>query len=152
MLNKLDRVFESFRSHDLRYVVIGGVAAMLHGVPRSTFDLDILIEATAENVRRLLAALDEAGFTTALLTTAEQILDTEITVFKDYVRIDVQTWSPGLDFQRAWEEKLELEHQGTKFYVVSRRHLIASKKAAGRPVDLEDVRLLIELGEACEGD
>jgi hypothetical protein len=48
MLNRLRDVFASFQKHQVRYVVIGGIAAVLHGVPRATFDLDILIEATPE--------------------------------------------------------------------------------------------------------
>ena len=46
MLNRLKGVFESFQQHEVKYVVIGGIAAVLYGVPRATFDLDILIEAT----------------------------------------------------------------------------------------------------------
>jgi hypothetical protein len=46
MLNRLKDVFESFQKHDVRYVVIGGIAAVLYGVPRVTFDLDILIKAS----------------------------------------------------------------------------------------------------------
>ena len=46
MLNRLRDVFASFQKHQVKYVVIGGVAAVLHGVPRATFDLDILIAAT----------------------------------------------------------------------------------------------------------
>ena len=61
MLNRLQAVFASFQSHDCRYLVIGGIAAVLHGVPRATFDLDILIEATPENARRLLEALGRSG-------------------------------------------------------------------------------------------
>jgi len=146
MHNRLGPVFESFRNHDVQYVVLGGVAAILHGVPRTTFDLDILIAATRENAERLLAALDEAGFATAGLTSPDDVLSTEITVFRDYVRIDVQTSTPGLAFEAAWDDKAEMSYQGTPFYVVSREHLIASKTAAGRPVDLEDVRVLRALG------
>ena len=43
MLNRLKDVFKSFQNHDVKYVIIGGIAAVLHGVPRATFDLDILI-------------------------------------------------------------------------------------------------------------
>jgi hypothetical protein len=53
MLNRLQDVFRSFQQHDVRYVVIGGIASILHGVPRDTFDLDILIEATPENAHSL---------------------------------------------------------------------------------------------------
>ncbi|HBY98077.1 MAG: hypothetical protein M5U01_17470 [Ardenticatenaceae bacterium] len=146
MLNQLQGVFSSFHSHNVRYVIIGGIAAILHGVPRATFDLDILIEATPENAQRLLDALLEAGLGTATLTTAEELLAHEITIFRDKVRIDVQTSTPGLDFERTWAEREEMNYAGQVFFVVSRQHLIASKRAAGREQDLEDVKLL-ELGD-----
>ncbi len=142
MLNRLQGVFSSFQKHDVKYVVIGGIAAVLHGVPRATFDVDILIEATAENCSRLLDALKEAGFGTADLTTPEEVLANEITVFKDRVRIDVQTRTPGLDFGTAWDRRVVMKYQDQSFCVAGLEDLIASKKAAGRPVDLEDVRLL----------
>ena len=145
MLNRLESVFASFQSHDVRYVVIGGIAAVLHGVPRATFDLDILIEPTAGNAERLLLALRQAGFGTADLVDAQGILANEITVFNDRVRIDVQASTPGLTFHDAWNRRETMDYQGQKFYVASRQDLIASKRAAGRPRDLEDVRIL-ELG------
>ncbi|MCP4397674.1 MAG: nucleotidyltransferase family protein [bacterium] len=83
MLNRLQDVFRCFHAHDVRYVVIGGITAILYGVPRATFDLDILIEATSKNARRLLDALRDAGFGTAALTDEEHILANEITIFKD---------------------------------------------------------------------
>lgn len=150
MLNRLQNVFASFQSHDVRYVVIGGIAAVLHGVPRATFDLDILIEATVPNAERLLQALREAGFVTADLTDAQGILANEITVFNDLVRIDVLTSTPGITFHDAWSRRETMDYQGQKFYVASRRDLIASKRAAGRPRDLEDVRIL-ELGPEKSG-
>lgn len=142
MLKQLRRVFASFQKHDVKYVVIGGVAAVLHGVPRATFDCDILIEASSENANRVLKALEAAGLGTASLTSAGELLSTEVTVFKDYVRIDVQTRTPGLDFCRAWAGKESRDAEGQSFFIVSRDDLIASKKASARPIDLEDVRLL----------
>ena len=73
MLNQLQDVFRFFQQHEVKYVVIGGIASVLHGIPRATFDLDILIEATAENAQRLLAALESAGLGTATMTNAEDI-------------------------------------------------------------------------------
>lgn len=142
MLNRLQAVFASFQSHDVKYVIIGGIAAVLHGVPRATFDLDILIEASPDNAKRLLEALLEAQLGTAALTTPENILANEITVFNDRVRIDVQTSTPGLIFEEAWRERETMNYQGQTFYVVSVQDLIASKRAAGRAVDLEDIRML----------
>jgi len=68
MLNRLKGVFKSFQQHDVRYVVIGGIAAVLYGVPRATFDMEILIEATSENAQQLIDALIDAGMGTATLT------------------------------------------------------------------------------------
>jgi hypothetical protein len=122
--------------------VIGGIASVLYGVPRATFDLDIFIDATPENTQRLLEALLEAGIGTASLTNVNEILSNEITIFKDRVRIDVQTSTPGLSFQDAWAHRNTLEYHGQSFYIASREDLISSKKAVGRSVDLDDVRLL----------
>jgi tRNA nucleotidyltransferase/poly(A) polymerase len=142
MLNRLRAVFKSFQKHKVRYVVIGGIDSVLHGVPRATFDLDILIDATPDNAGRLLEALLAGGFGTASLTNVSELLSNEITVFKDKVRIDVQTSTPGLTFQYAWENKVDMYYRKQKFYVVSKKDLISSKRAAGRDIDLEDVRLL----------
>ncbi len=100
MLNRLQDVFASFQQHQVKYVVIGGIAAVLHGVPRATFDLDILIEATPDNAQRLLEALLSARLGTAALISADELLANEITIFKDRVRIDVQTATPGSILRR----------------------------------------------------
>ncbi len=142
MLNRVKDVFRSLQKHEVKYVVIGGIASVLHGVPRATFNLDILIEATHNNTKRLLDALTEAGLGTASLTSPDQIIENEITIFKDRVRIDVQTSTPGLNFQDAWERRVTMTYQGQEFYVVSVQDLISSKQAYGRTVDIEDVRLL----------
>ena len=142
MLNRLQDVFACFQRHDVHYLVIGGIAAVLYGVPRATFDLDILIEATPDNAQHLLDALLEAHLGTATLTTAADVLASEVTIFNDRVRIDVQTSTPGLEFAQAWQRRQTMTYQKQAFYVVSLQDLLDSKRAAGRPKDLEDVRLL----------
>lgn len=147
MLNQLQGVFSSLEKNKVKYVVIGGIASVLHGVPRATFDLDILIEATPKNAENLLKALVDAGLGTASLITVEGVLAHEITIFKDIVRIDVQIRTPGIEFQEVWKNRKVVDYQGQEFYILSKDDLIASKRAAGRDVDLEDVRLLELLEE-----
>ena len=142
MLSRLQEVFASFESHDVRYVVIGGIAAILHGVPRATFDLDILIEASHDNAQRLLEALTDARMGTAAMTSPEEVLKNAITVFQDRVRLDVQTTTPGVTFEKVWARRKTMNYQGQVFYILSKEDLVASKLAAGRDVDLEDARLL----------
>lgn len=151
MLNRLQDVFKSFQQHDVKYIVIGGIASVLHGIPRATFDLDILIEATPENAGRLLAALEDAGFGTATMTNPEDVTAHEITVFNDRVRIDVQTHTPGVSFDDAWGRRKTITYQGQEFFILSKEDLIKSKKASGRDVDMEDARLL-ELPESEQPD
>lgn len=142
MLGRLKLVFKSFQDHDVRYVVIGGIAAVLHGVPRATFDLDILIEPSEENAARLLEALLNAGLGTAASITSQSLAANEITIFDDSIRIDVLTSAPGITFADAWSRRLSKLYEGQEFFIASREDLIASKRASARPVDLEDVRIL----------
>ena len=142
MIDQLQIVFASFQKNDVRYVVIDGIAAVLYGVPRATFDLDILIEPSQENAQKLLNALADLGFGTAEMTTAEEIIDKEITIFADRIRLDVQTSTPGIEFENAWRQRNIMTYEGQQFDVVSLADLIQSKTAAGRAIDLEDVRAL----------
>lgn len=142
MLDQLQNVFASFQKNDVKYLVIGGIAAVLYGVPRATFDLDVLIEPTLDNVNRLLQAMVEAGLGTASLANSEDVLSKEITIFTDRIRLDVQTSTPGIVFEQAWRRRVTMNYKGQALEVVSLADLIASKRASGRDVDLEDVHIL----------
>lgn len=146
MLDRLADVFASLHAREVKYLTVGGIAAVLHGVPRATFDLDLLIDPTPANVRHMLDAFLDAGLGTAALITPEEVLANEITVFKDRVRVDVLTSAPGLEFASAWARRQVMRYQNRDFFVVSREDLIASKRAAGRDVDLEDLRALEAAG------
>lgn len=142
MLNRLQAVFESLHYHEVRYLVMGGIAAILHGVPRATFDLNILIDPTHDNGNKLLAALHAAGLGTAEMLTVEELLENEITVFNDILRIDVQTFTPGVTFSKAWKNRVQMLYNEQKILVFSKADLIASKRAAGRQIDIQDADAL----------
>jgi hypothetical protein len=142
MLDQLQSVFASFQRNDVKYLVIGGIAAVLYGVPRATFDLDVLIEPSEENASRLLNAMMEAGLGTASLASSDDLLSKEITIFTDRIRLDVLTSTPGIVFEEAWQHRVSMNYKGQSLEVVSLADLIASKRASGRDVDLEDVRIL----------
>ncbi len=142
MLDQLQIVFASLQKNRVRYLVIGGIADVLYGVPRATFDLDLLTDATPSNSRKLLKAFLEAGLGTASLTSSDDVLAHEITIFRDRVRIDVQTKTPGVTFSTAWKRREQMKFRGQNFWVIAKPDLIASKLATARPIDLDDVRLL----------
>lgn len=54
-------LIDTLARHDVRYVVVGGIAAVLHRVVVSTDDFDLVHDRSPDNVKRLLDALDELG-------------------------------------------------------------------------------------------
>jgi hypothetical protein len=142
-------LLESLHGNGVEFVIIGGIAATLHGSARITFDLDIVYERSAQNIERVVAAL---------------------TPFAPYLRgapaglpfkFDAETLKRGLNFTFTTSDgPIDLlgEVSGVGNYAVARRHsleaqlfggtyyfldldtLILSKKAAGRPKDLGDDR------------
>lgn len=141
-MNKHLDLYRSLNCHRVKYLVIGGTASIAYGVPRTTRDIDLLIEATLSNAERLLDALKDVRFGTAYLTTAELLIQHEVTIFEDYIRVDVLTQAKGIDFANVWECRKVIVIGGVNVKFLNLDDLIESKRAAGRPGDLEDVRIL----------
>ena len=145
MLENHLRLYKSLNSQKVKYLVIGGVAVIHYGVPRATLDLDLFIEDTIPNVERCLAALRKAGFKTASMTSVGKILANELTVFEDYVRLDLFTRVKGLGFKEAWRNRIRKRVKLVPIYFASVEDIVRSKKATGRKVDLEDIQTLKSL-------
>jgi len=136
------KLYKSLNSYKVKYLVIGGVAVVTYGVPRSTLDLDIFIEATIPNAEKCLKALKKAGFKTASLTSVGGILANELTVFEDYIRLDLFTQVKGLTFKEAWRRRVRRKVKTVPVYLACFEDIIHSKKASGRTIDLEDLKAL----------
>ena len=76
------------------------------------------------------------------MVTPDELLGEDITIFKDRVRIDVRTHSPGMTFDSAWPRRAVKTYHGQERIIAALENLIASKKAAAQPIDLEDIRML----------
>lgn len=135
-------IFKYLNKENIKYVLVGGTAAILYGSPRVTKDIDIIIEPSHKNVKALLKALKNAKFETASLTSVEKILANEVTIFKDYVILDVFTKIKGSDFGKIWQTRKIKRINGENISVIGLDELIEIKKAAGREIDLQDVRIL----------
>lgn len=55
-------LLELLNRHGVRYLAVGGFAVAVHGKPRYTKDLDLWVEVSTDNARRIVAALDDFGF------------------------------------------------------------------------------------------
>lgn len=132
-------LFSSLERNNVKYMVIGGVAAILHGVPCMTVDIDIFIEASLENARCMLNTLQDLGYETSDLVTPEGVVAVKLLMFENGIKIDVMLQIPGVTFEMAWANK-EVRYAGEQaFYVISKADLIAAKRASGRQQDLADV-------------
>jgi hypothetical protein len=140
-------ILSAFIDQRVEFLVVGGYAMAAHRLPRATKDLDLWVEASAENAARVLQALDAFGAPRHDLTAAD--LETEGTIYQVGVppnRVDVITRVDGVRFADAWPDRAEIAIDGIMIPVIGRRHLIANKRTVGRPQDLVDADLLESLG------
>jgi predicted nucleotidyltransferase len=143
----LRALYGALASHGVRYVLIGGVAALLHGIPRMARDLDLLIDATLGNAQRTLEALHRAGLQVAPAAQPADLLANEVTTIGDGFTVDVLTRVPENTFAGGWERRDIVTLSGVPLNVLSVEDLIASREARGRREDLEDVEALRRSGQ-----
>jgi hypothetical protein len=147
-------VLEALCGKSADFVVVGAHAMAVHGVPRATGDLDILVRPSAENAGRVLAALrafgapiDDHGITAADLTVPGTVYQIGLPPR----RIDILTQISGVTFDEAWDSRIALSVPGLEIPVLGRAALARNKRAAGRDKDLADLRLLEEQEERDAG-
>jgi hypothetical protein len=131
--------------HRVRYLVVGAHAVAAHGRPRLTADLDIWVEPTLLNARRVVAAVAAFGF---VGLAPEQLVRRETLVFlgREPFRIDVMTSIDGVEWKAAWPTRKRAKLGSVSVAFLGVKQLVANKVAAGRPKDLADLALLSEVG------
>lgn len=132
----------------VEFLLIGAYALAAHGFPRATKDIDLWVKAGGQNAPRVFKALHRFGAPMSQVEVKD--FETPGAVLQIGVaprRIDITTKIDGVDFDDAFEARNEIEIDGLKIPILSRRHLIANKKASGRPQDLVDVQALEKAGD-----
>lgn len=127
-----------------RYLVIGGVACVLHGYGRATTDVDILIERTPENAKAVLKALSKLGYGFAREWSAAEILKRPITVIGDDPAVDVFTVAWDVKYENAVKRSSVVDVDGVLVPLIGIDDLIATKQT-GRVLDATDVEALEEI-------
>ena len=159
----LERIFAALEASGARYLVVGGVAVVLHGHPRFTADLDLALALDAANVEAALAALERLGFRPRAPVALRSFADPqqradwahtkEMTVFSLFspelpgTEVDLFIEDP-LPFEAAWPRRLRADLGDSAVNVASLADLIEMKRRAGRPQDVEDVRQLEAIARA----
>lgn len=129
--------------HGVRALVVGAHALAFHAKPRYTKDLDVFVEASEENARRLVSALGEFGFAALGLKVPDFSAEGRIVQLgQEPNRIGIITRISGVTFAEAWANRTEATYAGQRVIFIGREDLIRNKDAAGRPQDRADADLL----------
>jgi hypothetical protein len=150
-------IFEALEAAQVRYVTVGGVAVVLHGHPRLTADLDLIVDLEPQRAEAAIDALVAIGFRPRLPVDTAGFADPAVrrswieekgmTVFSlwdpdDPTRaVDLFVRQP-IPFEELWARSRSIDLGTVHARVASIDDLIAMKMLAGRPVDLEDVEAL----------
>ena len=145
---KAEKDYEEFlallNKHKVRYCIIGAFALAFHARPRYTKDIDILVEASADNAKKILKVLDEFGFGSLNLTVEDLTAEGNIIQLGyEPVRIDIMTSIKGLDFSKVWRKHVTGSYGQQTVNYIDRQNLIKLKKLSDRIQDKADLELLL---------
>jgi hypothetical protein len=162
MSGRVEWVLASIEKAGVRYLVVGGVAVVLHGYLRTTLDLDLVVQLEPNNLERALTAFEDLGFQPRVPVALRSFLDPQTReIWRREKNMTVfSLWHPGhpgfaldlfvqepFDFDVVYRRALRIPLEEVEATVVSREDLVAMKRAAGRARDLEDIEALLELSE-----
>ena len=142
MLELLDR-------HEVRYLIVGGLAFIYHAKPRYTKDIDLWLDPDPENAKRANAALSEFG--------SPQLLDPDdrdeiLQLGAGPNRIDLLRETVDHEFAEAWDRRIEGIYGRARAYWIDLDSLIAIKSRIDHPRHQEDVRILRMVRDSRSGD
>lgn len=138
-------LLRAFSAAGVEFVVVGAHALALHGVPRATGDLDVLVRPSGENAQRVWRALTAFGAPMDAAGVRVEDLATPGIVYQIGLppsRIDVLTEISGVTFDDAWSSRESCDLEGATVHFLGRDALIRNKEATGRAKDLADVARL----------
>ncbi len=153
-------LFRALDRHQVDYLLVGGLAVALHGIERSTMDIDIVVATGLTNLQALLALARELDMKPVLPVPIESLTDLEL--LREWheerhleafalrapglagVTLDLLLFPP-VNLETMQGRAVRLEVLGVPVRVVAIEDLIALKQAAGRPVDLADIEHLKRL-------
>ena len=140
-LSRLSTVCRLLNAEGVRYVIVGGFAAALHGLARATQDVDVLIEPTVENADRAIRALSQLPFGVAHDLVAEDVAAKPVTMIGDTPNVDLLTIAWSVRYADAKATMLTARIDGVAVPYPDLDTLIRSKRT-NRHKDLGDVEEL----------
>ena len=143
-IDDLVRICRALNDAGARYLLIGGFAVIAHGGARTTKDIDLLVDASPENVARV-----KEGLRILEDRAVDEVADTDIARYAvvrvaDEIVIDLMALACGIDYSEAAKDSERLTVDGVSIPLASPETLIRTKNTV-RPSDAVDRRYLEEL-------
>lgn len=144
---RIEKDYEEFlrllNRHKAKYLIIGSFAVAFYAKPRYTKDIDILVEPSLENGKRIVKALKEFGFGTLDLKDKDFAKKGNIIQLGyEPVRIDIMTSLEGENFSSVWKKRKLGEYGNKKVFFIGLEDLIRVKKKSKRRIDKVDLSIL----------
>ena len=140
----IEDLLKLLNEHKVRFVVIGAAAFPVHGYARATLDTDIFIEPTKANAIKCLNALKDFGYDVDQITE-KTLLKKKILLRQYLVEVDIHPYVKGTTFRSIWKNKVKNKIGTARVYFAGLEDLIRMKRAAGRPKDKEDLKVLLKI-------
>lgn len=139
-------VIDALTTGNVPYALCGGLALAVHGFPRATKDIDLLVEA--DQIEPAFAAVKSAGFTLRAgpmplgvgTDTPQRLFRATKVAGGGHLTLDLLEVSPS--YKNAWSTRVRGAFQGRDLVVVSREGLIAMKRLSTRSKDRLDIDTL----------
>jgi hypothetical protein len=154
-------LFAALHSARVRYAVVGGLAVVLHGVPRMTFDLDLAADPETANMLALVDTLSVAGYRARVPEPLERLADptarTDMIAFnvqhpvRQLEDVDILLLDDG-EWRAIASSVAPKTLGGVPVPVIGREALVAMKRASGRPQDVADADALEQIAREAGDD
>jgi late competence protein required for DNA uptake (superfamily II DNA/RNA helicase) len=142
LLDEFRAVVAALESEQLEYAVAGALALAVHGAPRATTDIDLLVRA--QDVDRVIKLVEPLGYTLPArrMRFSSGIDVQRVTKVEQGENLTLDLIVAEGPLERALASRISVEALEQRFSVVSREALIEMKALAGRLQDLADIQRL----------
>jgi len=144
---RIEKDFKEFfallNKNRVKYLIVGGFAFSYYAHPRFTKDIDVFVEMSQANAENIVNTLIDFGFRGSTIKK-EFFLQPQKIIQLGFppMRIDIITSISGIEFGEAWDNRVLGEYGDVPCFFISKSDLMKNKKAAGRPQDIADLKML----------
>ena len=155
-------IFKTLNENSIEYIVVGGLALNLHGIPRMTYDIDLLVNFEGDSMPKMLSILQEWGFLPRIPDPITDVLDNDkrqewiehknliaFTLYNDHFdirEIDIIISSP-VSYSEAIQKIISSSLIDISIPTMCIEHLIKMKEDTGRlqdRMDIDNLRKLVD--------